>query len=563
MSRQRPTTRRRLQTESLDSRQLLAANIFHNERMPEDVNQDGRVSALDALIIVNEMNLKSNGLQTDEGQLNLRGRMTDVNNDARSTAMDVLLVINRLSGVRDPSDDDCDDNAQDGPDVVLAWNDFFVDILSNSEPSQHNPGYASRSTAMLNLAIYDAVAVATEGTDAETFYDYPIGQNCHIQLSAAVTASQAAHTVLSGLYPAQHETLDAFLRTSLAEHRSHRSKEASLTLGSQIGSTILAIRAHDGSEVVGMYEYTDEPGYFQPDPLHPNVPAWGLLWGEVDTFAINSTDEFKPNPPPVLTSQEYADSYNDVLELGSVDSAVRTAEQTEIGLFWAYDRYCLGTPIALYNDVLAQIAQQQGNTMRENAALFAQASVAMADAAIVVWDTKFSEEFWRPVTAIHSGDIDGNDLTEGDADWIALGAPNGEDLIGFTPPFPAYVSGHATFGGALFATLQEFYGTDDIAYDLSSIELAGLLDNPELQEAYGLELDDAIRSFDSFSEAMAENGRSRIYLGIHFDFDDIVGQQVGSAIAASITSNFAVAEAGRPGDDGDRGQNVIAPMLIQ
>ena len=314
-----------------------------------------------------------------------------------------------------------------------------------------------------------------------------------------------------------------------------------MTLGSEIGNTILAIRANDGFDVMGEYEYSDELGSFQPDPLNPDVPAWGPAWGDVDTFAIDSVDEFSPETTPELTSEQYAESYNEVLELGSVDSETRTADQTEAGLFWAYDRDELGTPIALYNDVLLQIAEQQGNTLEENAALFAQASVAMADAAVVAWDTKFGEDFWRPITAIHSGDIDGNDLTVGDSDWVALGSPGGEDLTGFTPQFPTYISGHATFGGALFGTLREFYGTDDISFELASEELEALLDNPELQEAYGIELDDATRTFDSLSEAMAENGRSRVYLGIHFDFDDTVGQEVGAAIAASVASDFAVA----------------------
>lgn len=229
-------------------------------------------------------------------------------------------------------------------------------------------------------------------------------------------------------------------------------------------------------------------------------------------------------------------------ELGSVDSTTRTADETEAGIFWAYDREGLGTPLSLYNDVIEVIARQEGNSLEENAALFAQTSVAMADAAIVAWHTKFDEEFWRPVTAIHDGELDGNPLTEEDDSWTALGAPDGgDDIIGFTPQFPTYISGHATFGGALFGSLQEYYGTDDIAFDLSSNELSVLMENPELEAAYGLDLDDAVRSFDSLSEAMAENGRSRVYLGIHFDFDDTVGQDVGQDVAASVSSEFVVA----------------------
>nr|WP_044302450.1 dockerin type I domain-containing protein [Rhodopirellula sallentina] len=568
MSRKRSTTRRRLRTESLETRQLLAANVFHNELMPEDVNEDGQVSSLDALTIINELNRQTQGDQSVNNQADGRGRMTDVNNDGRNTELDALMVINRLNrgdndlNDRNPTNELPDNNGQDGDrdndrnqdenvdndevenensDVVLAWNDLFGEILADTDGSLQTPGYASRSMAMLNLAIYDAVGIATNADDADTFYDYPIDLSGNTGLSAEVAASQAAYTVLSSLYPDQQEALDAFLETSLDGTQSDRTTEASVALGSEIGNTILAIRANDGSQIDGTYEYTEEIGYFKADPLNPDVPAWGPSWGNVDTFAIDSVDEFSPASPPDLTSEEYAESYNEVLELGSLDSEVRTADQTEAGIFWAYDREGLGTPLALFNDVLLQVAEQQGNSMEENAALFAQASVAMADAAIVAWDTKFSEEFWRPVTAIHAGDDDGNDLTEGDADWVALGAPNGEDLTGFTPQFPTYISGHATFGGALFASLQEFYGTDDIAFDLVSEELEILLEDPELQEAYGLDLDDAVRSFDSFSEAMAENGRSRVYLGIHFDFDDTVGQEVGSAIAASVAADFAVA----------------------
>lgn len=434
-------------------------------------------------------------------------------------------------------------------DVVQQWNELFGELLAEDELNQ-NPGYASRAMAMLNLAIYDTVSIAA-GDSENTFYNYATDIVRGLSnLSTEVAASQAAYTVLSSLYSQQQGTLDVFFSEVLDSSGRGNDTAASVALGEEVGNQVLAERAGDGSEVVGEYTYTDELGYFQPDPLNPDIAAWGPAWGEVETFAISSVDSFSPETTPALTSEEYAASYNEVLELGSVDSTVRTADQTEAGIFWAYDREGLGTPLALYNDVLLTIAEQQGNTLLENAALFAQTSVAMADAAIVAWDTKFSEEFWRPVTAIHQGDADGNDLTAGDEDWTALGAPDGgEDIIGFTPQFPTYISGHATFGGALFGSLQEFYGTDDIAFELESEELAILLEDPELQAAYGLDLDDATRSFDSLSEAMAENGRSRVYLGIHFDFDDLVGQDVGQAIAASVASDFTVATDGEDSDE--------------
>ncbi len=426
-------------------------------------------------------------------------------------------------------------------DAVLAWNNLFNELLVADEVNQ-NPGYASRAMAMLNLAIYDAVTIAS-GDPNDAFYDYDsLASTSLSKIDAEVAASHAAYTVLSSLYPDQQSMIDSFLERTVDGVRPSANTAASVALGTEIGNQILANRANDGSDAIVDYTYTDGIGNFQADPLNPDVPVWGPGWGQVDTFAVSSAEDFAPETTPPITSEEYAASYNEVLELGSVDSTVRTADQTEAGIFWAYDRVGLGTPLSLFNDILESIAVQQGNTLEENAALYAQASVAMADAAIVAWHTKFDEEFWRPVTAIHDGDIDGNPLTDGDEGWTALGAPDGEgDIIGFTPQFPTYISGHATFGGALFGALQEFYGTDDIAFEVSSMELEILLEDPELQEAYGLDLDDATRSFDTLSEAMAENGRSRVYLGIHFDFDDLVGQEVGQAVAQDVASEFVVA----------------------
>lgn len=425
-------------------------------------------------------------------------------------------------------------------DVVLDWNNLFNELLVADEVTQ-NPGYASRSMAMLNLAIYDSVAIAS-GQSNNTFYDYSLDVGRSANLNAEVVATQAAYTVLSGLYPNQQTMIDSYYESVIAGHRRNMANSVSLAVGAEIGSEVLAARANDGSDAVVEYSFTDEIGYFQADPLNPNVAVWGPGWGEVDPFVVSSAESFAPETTPALTSEVYAASYNEVLELGAVDSTARTADQTEAGIFWAYDREGLGTPMSLFGDVLEAIATEQGNTLEENAALFAQASVAMADAGIVAWHTKFDEEFWRPVTAIQAGDSDGNPLTVGDTAWTALGAPDGgDDIVGFTPQFPTYISGHATFGGALFGAIQEFYGTDDISFTVASQELEILLENSELQTAYGLDLDDATRTFVSLSEAMAENGRSRVYLGIHFDFDDLVGQEVGQAVASAVSTQFVVA----------------------
>jgi hypothetical protein len=152
--------------------------------------------------------------------------------------------------------------------------------------------------------------------------------------------------------------------------------------------------------------------------------------------------------------------------------------------------------------------------------MFAMSMVSQADASIAAWSAKYVEDFWRPITAIREGDTDNNPLTEVDPNWIPLGAPGGGERPDFTPPFPAYVSGHATFGASVFTALKNFYGTDDISYTLTSGEMPGIT-----------------RSFDSFTEAAVENGRSRIYMGVHWDFDDIQGRALGDQIANWVAAN--------------------------
>lgn len=423
-------------------------------------------------------------------------------------------------------------------DEVLDWNQFASEMIVTDTTVQ-NPGMVTRSLAMMNLAIYDSIAT-TSGT--QSFYSYDGSVTALAgNASGQAAAIQSAYTVLSSIYGDQQATLDNYLSTSLAALGSGTQVTNGIQLGTQIGQAIIAERANDGYDAMVQYSPSNAPGSWQPDPVNPGQEAWGPAWGSVQTFALQSPGSFSPGASPALDSQAYADAYNETMLLGAYDSAARTAEQTEVGLFWAYDRLGMGTPMVLYNDILRTVAVQQGNTLQQNAEMFARATVAMADAGVVAWDSKFEYDLWRPVTGIRRGDEDGNAGTTADPGWTPLGAPDGENLIGFTPPFPTYLSGHATFGGALFGTLIEFFGTDDIAFTISSEELEHLLANPDLMALYGLDLDDSERTFASFSEAMAENGRSRVYLGIHWNYDDTVGQETGQLVAQSIAGGAFVA----------------------
>jgi hypothetical protein len=240
------------------------------------------------------------------------------------------------------------------------------------------------------------------------------------------------------------------------------------------------------------------------------------------------------------------------MSLGSANSTTRTQDQTNTGIFWAYDGTPgLGTPPRLYNEIAQTIANQQHNTEYQNARMFALVNVAMADAGIACWNMKFTYDFWRPIIAIRDGANDGNPNTAGDANWTPLGAPasNGAgDGVNFTPPFPSYASGHATFGGALFQTLADFYGTEDITFSISSDEFNGVNKNGDGSARPVI----GPRTFTSFSAAAEENAMSRIYLGIHWIFDATNGVAQGDKIANfNFNHILQPIKHGMPGGAGD------------
>ncbi len=410
---------------------------------------------------------------------------------------------------------------------------------------QYGPGRASRAMAIVHIAIFDALNAITGG-----YQSYTSLAPLHAGTSMKAAIAQAAHDTLVALFPSQAQSFDESLTDDLNQIPDGRAKANGIDLGRRAAAAILALRADDGSQhaeprVGEDFATSDEPGRWRQDPISQIPLALGAYWGGVRPFVLKSGDQVRVPPPPALDSPEYAAAFDEVKRLGGDGVATpteRTAEQTEIGIYWAYDGTpSLCAPPRLYNQIAVQIADQMGSNVVEFARLLALVNVAMADAAIAVWESKYYYDFWRPVTGIREADEgtgptgagDGNPATGGDPTFSPLGAP-ASNLNGpnFTPPFPAYPSGHAGFGGAVFQTLRRFYRTDDIAFTFVSDEFNG-----ETQDNEGNVRPLIPRNFSSLSQAEEENGQSRIYLGIHWAFDKTEGIAQGRRVANYVFRN--------------------------
>ena len=304
------------------------------------------------------------------------------------------------------------------------------------------------------------------------------------------------------------------------------------------------MRANDGSQVDAAgqpvnYTYGQNPGQWRPDPLHPDVTALTPDWGGVRTFIVQSATQFGAPPPPAITSLAYAQAFEQVKALGAVDSKVRTDNETDIGFFWGYDAQPgLCAPVRFYNQIAQVVAQKMGNSVTQNARFFALINFAVADAGITAWNDKYRYDFWRPIGGIRENDP-GTGPTglgsqnpylvgHGDPTWQPLGAPadNGNGT-NFTPPFPSYTSGHATIGGATFKVMEDFYHTDVIPGGLTIISDEF---NTITVDQNGHIRPLMPRTYNSFSQMAGENAQSRIYLGIHWQFDAVEGIRSGDRI---------------------------------
>jgi hypothetical protein len=420
---------------------------------------------------------------------------------------------------------------------------------------QLGPGRASRAMAIVHLAVFEAVN-SIEGGYKSYVGLAPAKKGTSLQAAVA----QAAHDTLASLFPSQAPSFDSQLADDLSAIQEGGMKNNGIALGKRAAAAILTERANDGSQHseprVGIEFLTsNDPGKWRQDPISLIPLALGAYWGQVKPFVLERGDQFRAPVPPRIDSPDYATAYNEVKAVGGdgiVTPTTRTAEQTLIGTFWAYDGTpSLCAPPRLYNQITMRIAERMGtdHDVVELARLLALVNVAMADAGIAVWESKYYYQYWRPVTGIREADEhtgpsglgDGNPATAGDPTYSPLGAP-ASNLTGpnFTPPFPAYPSGHAGFGGALFQTLRNFYRTDRIRFSFVSDEFNGVTRDHNGNVRPVVE-----RHYTTLSQAEEENGQSRIYLGIHWAFDKTEGIAQGRRVADHVFKTILRPQHGR------------------
>jgi membrane-associated phospholipid phosphatase len=404
---------------------------------------------------------------------------------------------------------------------VLDWNNLLLDVQRLR--GQGNPP-ATRALAIMDAAIYDSVN-AINPTHAVFHVDARALPGVSTA-SADAAVAQAAHDVAVALYtqPGEVARFDALLATQLGEVPDGSAEANGIALGNYVAGQMLAWRTNDHSGDSVPYTPGTGPGVWQPTPRPnpipggpelPGLPAALPQWPLVTPFALASGDQFRPGPAPALTSAAYTEAYQEVKALGgngTITASTRTPEQTEIALFWAGVGVS-NAGIALWEQIAQTVASAHHLSLADTARLFAEVNVASADAFVAVYDAKYTYNYWRPVTAIRAADTDGNPDTVPDPTWTPLIT---------TPNHPSYVSAHSAQSRAAAEALAAFFGTDHVRFT-ATWPVAG---------------QSVERSFNKFTDAAKEAGKSRIYAGIHWSFDVAAGENLGRKVGQFVADHF-------------------------
>jgi hypothetical protein len=382
--------------------------------------------------------------------------------------------------------------------AVLTWNEQALNAIRLARTP---PPIASHHLAVLHAAIYDSVnGIARTHRPWLGQEAAPEGTN----MDAAIASS--AYLVINTLW-GQASNPQNFRNTydrALAAIPDSQGKADGIAFGKKIAEAVLAVRGKSGwnKPIEGVYSST-EAGKWRETP--PGFrPAVLPHWAKVTPFVMTSPDQFRAPPPPAIDSAEHAEEIAYVVKVGARDGAERTEYETLAAPFWADD---LGsaTPPGHWNVIAQDLARRNKLSTVECARLFALLNFACADAGISCWDTKFHYRTWRPETAIREVTKEANARAVAYPEFIPLMA---------SPAFPSYTSGHSNFSAAASRTLERYFRTDDIEFTTTSDGLPG-----------------AVRSFKKLSDARKEIGMSRVWGGIHFMSDNLVGQDCGMKIA--------------------------------
>jgi hypothetical protein len=388
-------------------------------------------------------------------------------------------------------------------DEVIQWNKTLLTIVRTpgAQPATVHP---TRSFAIMHAAVYDAV----NAIDA-THKPYLVRVehvSAHASQEAAVAA--AAHEALITLYPAFQTTLDQQYDQSLAQIPDGADKTTGIDVGRAVALATLALRSDDGSAATPIpFVFGNAPGDYQSTP--PNFPAQPVFthWSRVTPFALERAKQFRLGPPPALTSAEYTAVFNEVKSLGIANSSAATADQALIGRFWngAIQNY--------WNEITQTAVHAHHLTTAQSARVFALLNLTLADEVIAFYDTKYTYNFWRPVTAIRAAATDGNPDTAADPNWLPQAGKTAAD--------PAYPGAHATISAGGAFVLSALFGDKPFQLSVTSEVLPGV-----------------VRSFDSFAAIEKEASLSRVYAGQHFRSDENAGERLGRAVADFVVDNF-------------------------
>jgi hypothetical protein len=369
------------------------------------------------------------------------------------------------------------------------------------------PGEAAVYMGIVHVAIYDA-AVAIEGG----YRPYAIALTAPAGTSPAAAIAAAAHDTLIGLQPAlglngaQQAILDGDYASYLAAIPGGAGKTNGIAIGKQVAAAVVTLRADDGRDknptLADLHPPAPGPGVWQPDTSRPVL---GLRLPGIRPLALTSASQFRPDGPNSLTSVEYAEDFNQVKQLGRVDSTTRTVEQTTQALFWT------DHDIRQWNDGLLRLAAARGLDLVQTARMLAMAHVAGGDAMIACFDAKYHYWFWRPYQAIPLAGTDGNPATVPDPTWKPLGT---------TPNFPEYPSAHACHSTAVVTALDAFFGTDKIPFSLDS-RVTG-----------------TTRHYDRLRDVVKDVDLARVLVGFHFFSSDEQGSSLGRQVGRYVVQHL-------------------------